>query len=245
MRVLEIWRYPVKSLQGERLAAAELDDDGVIGDRRYAIFDLDTGFGLTARRVPELLFASARLVGDDVEITLPDGTVAAGDDALSKWLDRAVELRDCTFEGKRSYEVPLDIETEADDSWVAWNGPRGAFHDSTRTRVSLLSTGTIGEWNPRRFRANVLLDGSGEDAWVGSSVTNGDVVLSVEKQIDRCVMVARPQPGGIERNLEILKTINSERASFLAVGALVSQAGALHIGDELRVVRSDDGDARS
>ena len=84
MRVAQLWRYPVKSLQGERLESAGLDSEGVEGDRRYAIYDLDTGMGLTARRVPELLFASARIVeGGQVEITRPEGCVAEDDDALS------------------------------------------------------------------------------------------------------------------------------------------------------------------
>ena len=61
MRVTELWRFPVKSLQGERLTSARLGPLGVEGDRQWALFDLDTGFGLTARRVPDLLFAAGRL----------------------------------------------------------------------------------------------------------------------------------------------------------------------------------------
>src|SRR3712207_7953102 len=89
MRVLELWRYPVKSLQGERLTEAAIDALGIAGDRRWALFDRDTGLGLTARRVPELLFGSARLRGDGQgEGVLPDGTVTADDEVLSGWLGR-------------------------------------------------------------------------------------------------------------------------------------------------------------
>jgi hypothetical protein len=94
VRVLELWRYPVKSLQGERLDAVAVSESGFEGDRRFALFDLETGFGLTARRIPELLFASARLTPEgEAEITLPDGSIAADDDALSAWLGRKVQLR--------------------------------------------------------------------------------------------------------------------------------------------------------
>src|SRR5919204_4604941 len=94
MRVLELWRYPVKSLQGGRLDSVAVRGDGLEGDRRFAIYDLETGLGLTARRVPELLFASARLREDgSVDITLPDGSLARSDDALSAWLRRRVALR--------------------------------------------------------------------------------------------------------------------------------------------------------
>src|SRR5919201_6484198 len=107
MRVLELWRYPVKSLQGERLDSVTVTSDGLEGDRRFAIYDVETGFGLTARRVPELLFASARLRDDGgVEITLPDGSPARDDDALSEWLGRRVTPCSHDARGPRRYENP-------------------------------------------------------------------------------------------------------------------------------------------
>jgi MOSC domain-containing protein len=48
-------------------------------------------------------------------------------------------------------------------------------------------------------------------------------------------MTTRPQPGGIERDVDVLRTINRERAGFLGAGALVTGAGAFGVGDELRV----------
>ena len=94
MRVVELWRYPVKSLQGERLDVAEMGAEGIEGDRQWALFDVATGFGLTARREPDLLFAAARLRRDGgVEVVLPDGTVTADDAVLSDWLGRRVALR--------------------------------------------------------------------------------------------------------------------------------------------------------
>ena len=236
MKVTELWRYPVKSLQGERCDRVRVDADGLFGDRRFALFDRETGFGLTSRRVPELLYASARWHDDgSVDITLPDGTVARDDDALSAWLGRNVELRTADFDATRSYEVPLDIETESEDSWVTFNGARGPFHDSRRTRVSLVSTGSVGDWDARRFRANVVLDGDGEDALTGRRVQIGDAVLDVTKQIDRCVMVNRPQPGGIQSDVSVLRTIMRTRGGRLAIGALVLTAGTISVGDDLVV----------
>ena len=135
MRVAELWRFPVKSLQGEQLDGATVADGGIVGDRAYAIFDLHTGLGLTARRVPELLFASARLVAEDrpPEITLPDGTIACGDAALSHWLGRNVALRAAPDVDERRYENPLDTDHDAD--WIVFEGAPGPFHDSARTRV--------------------------------------------------------------------------------------------------------------
>ena len=232
MRVAEIWRYPVKSLQGERLDAADVTAGGIEGDRRFAIYDLETGFGLTARRMPELLFAGARLRdGNAPEITLPDGSIATDDDALSAWLGRRVVLRSAHEDVPRRYEDVVDFEREPASAWKAFEGADAAFHDSPAVRVSLVSTATIGAWDRRRFRPNVLLDGEGEDALVGSSIALGDALLDVVGRIKRCVMTTRPQSGGIERDLAVLRTIARERDARLAVGALVARAGTIRVGD--------------
>jgi MOSC domain-containing protein len=170
MRVLELWRYPVKSLQGERLSEAAIDALGIAGDRRWALFDRDTGLGLPARRVPELLFGSARLRDDGgVAVVLPDGTVTTDDAVLSDWLGRRVELRAATDMGEvaPTYEAPVDDEVPDPTEWLQWEGAPGPFHDSPRIRLSLVSTGTLGSWDRRRFRANVVLDGDGEDGLRG------------------------------------------------------------------------------
>jgi MOSC domain-containing protein len=99
--------------------------------------------------------------------------------------------------------------------------------------VSLVSTATIRDWDPRRFRSNVLLDGEGEDDLVGIAVQLGDSRLDIGKQIDRCVMITRPQPGGIERDLDVLRTVARERGNNLAVGALVAHPGEVRVGDAL------------
>jgi uncharacterized protein len=233
VRVAELWRYPVKSLQGEQLDGAAVADGGIVGDRGYAIFDLDTGLGLTARRVPELLFASARLRADDrrPEITLPDGTIACGDAALSHWLGRHVALRAAAEVDERQYENPMDAEHDAD--WIVFDGAPGPFHDSARTRVSLVSTHTLRGWDRRRFRANVVLDGAGEEGFVGSTIRIGGVRLDVVKRVSRCVIITRAQSGEIERDLDVLHTVNRERDGCLAVGALVSGTGTMGVGDEV------------
>jgi len=233
MRVLELWRYPVKSLQGERLTAADVGPLGLAGDRQWALFDATTGVGLTARRVPDLLFAAARTRADGaVEVVLPDGTVTADDAILSRWLGREVALRPAAdLAGSPVYEAPEDDLEERAGGWVRWEGAAGAFHDNPAFRVSLVSTETLGTWDRRRFRANVLLDGGGEDGLVGRRVRLGGAVLAVDDGISRCVMVTRPQAGGIGRETAVLKTIHRERGSRLAVGAAVLTPGTVAVGD--------------
>ncbi|MDK3255109.1 MOSC domain-containing protein [Blastococcus capsensis] len=235
MRVLELWRYPVKSLQGERLTEAQAGVLGAVGDRRWAIFDRDTGLGLTARRVPELLFGAARVRPDGgVEVVLPDGTVTAEEGVLSDWLGRRVELREAIAGGAApTYETPADEEVPDPTEWLQWEGAPGPFHDSPRIRLSLVSTGTLGTWDRRRFRANVVLDGAGEDKLQGREADLGGARLRLGAGIPRCVMTTRPQPGGIGRDSSVLKSIHRERDGLLAVRAVVLDPGVVRVGDEL------------
>jgi uncharacterized protein YcbX len=235
MRVAELWRFPVKSMLGEQLDRSHVASAGLVGDRRYSIVDGVSGLGLTARRVPELLTAAARLVDDELEITLPDGSTLGADasDALSKWLGRDVKLVDArSSDGGYTYEYPTDLGTE--QNWVSYDGAGAAFHDSGMWRVSMISTATLRDWDRRRFRANVLLDGAGEDDFVGHEVELGGAVVRVQTKIPRCVMVTRPQSGGIERDLDVLKTINAELESCIAVGGTVTTPGEVAVGDEVR-----------
>jgi uncharacterized protein len=239
--VRELWRYPVKSLQGERLDVAGVGAHGIDGDRQWALFDVATGFGLTARRVPELLFGAARTRPDGgVEVVLPDGTATTDDAVLSCWLGRPVALRSAAeTDGRPRYEGPDDDLAEADGptpGWYPWRGADAAFHDDPGIRLSLVSTGTVGDWHPRRFRANVLLDGAGEDGLVGRRITLGGAELALVGPVSRCVMVTRPQPGGIERDTGVLRTIHRDRGGDLAVAALVERPGAVRTGDELVVL---------
>src|SRR5688500_4681298 len=202
MRVLELWRYPVKSLQGEVLGEAAIGPEGIAGDRQWALFDVGTGFGLTARREPNLLFAAGRLRPDGgVEVVLPDGTVTTDDAVLSDWLGRPVALRSAAeVTERRRYESPED-DLDERSGWHDWEGAAGgAFHDNADGRLSLLCTGTLGGWDRRRFRSNVVLDEAGEEALAGTRARLGTAVLAVGVPIPRCVMVTRPQPGGIGRD---------------------------------------------
>jgi uncharacterized protein YcbX len=233
MRVAELWRYPVKSVGGERLTTADLTELGVPFDRGWGVVDDHTGNVLTARREPHLLMATARVNDDAPVITTVDGDELRTSAELSAWLDRPVTLRSAAGRDGGTYEVPLDFERDA--QWVSWQGPPDAWHDSTRARVSLLSVDTLGDWDVRRFRPNVVLTGGGEDDLVGAEVTLGGARLTVEKPIDRCVMVTRPQPG-LPRDLDVLRAINRDRDTTLAVGALVRTPGPVAVGDELRTV---------
>src|SRR4051812_34504754 len=66
--VVELWRYPVKSLPGERLTGpTAVDERGIEGDRTHAALDPATGKVLSAKTVPALL--SAERTWDDARLS--------------------------------------------------------------------------------------------------------------------------------------------------------------------------------
>jgi uncharacterized protein YcbX len=218
-------------MQGQALQCVDVDALGVAGDRSWGVRDLDTGRILTGRREPALLLAEGRLRPDGTaEVVLPDGTVTDDDSRLSTWLGRPVSLVEAGPGDHGRYENPVDAEAE-DGAWLEWEGPVGSFRDSTRTQVSILGDARLGDWDPRRFRANVLLDAD-ERALLGRTVSIGGATLQVVKGVGRCVMVTRPQPGGIGHDLSVLRTINAWGGK-LAVGAMVVEPGAVSVGDEV------------
>lgn len=103
-----LWRFPVKSMQGEAIHEAELTERGVVGDRGFALVDVDSGKVVSAKSVrlfPDLLRCQASFVEAPradadfsiVQITLPDGTTVRSDApdidaALSRALRREVRL---------------------------------------------------------------------------------------------------------------------------------------------------------
>jgi uncharacterized protein len=232
VRVSELWRYPVKSAQGESVSWSLVTDLGLEWDRHLAVVDTVTGRALTGRREPGLLMVSARVAGDRVCLSTDAGHEVQSDHDLSRWLGRAVRLSRPPGDRQPEYDFPIDPDDET-GAWGVWNGPADVWHDSTRTRVSIMSTSSLRHWPVRRFRPNVVFDGAGEDDLVGRRIGIGPVVLDVTKRIDRCVMVTRPQPGGIVQDASVLKTVLRENDGFLGVGAVVVVPGRLQLGDEL------------
>ncbi len=104
--VSQLWRYPVKSMGGERLGATALTWRGIPGDRGWAVYD-EAGRGVTnAKRLASLRACRVRYQREPVagaaspivEITLPDGAYVLSDsavaaDRVSALVGRPVSLR--------------------------------------------------------------------------------------------------------------------------------------------------------
>ncbi|MYE06010.1 MAG: MOSC domain-containing protein [Chloroflexi bacterium] len=103
--ISQLWRYPVKSMAGEQLSAAEIDQNGVAGDRGWAVREVEADVTRNAREMPKLLqFASAYAESPSfdqrspaVTITTPDNVQVQSadedrDQQLSEILGRPVML---------------------------------------------------------------------------------------------------------------------------------------------------------
>src|SRR5690625_1941827 len=119
-RITGIWRYPVKSMAGARVATAGVGKLGVHADRTWAVRDLEKNATTSAKRLPGLLLCTARYAlppppgagpghAPEVIIGFPDGRELSSSDpgihaALSSYLDRDVELRPLPpIEDRRQY----------------------------------------------------------------------------------------------------------------------------------------------
>ena len=227
MHVTSLWRYPVKSMGGERLEAAELEGHGVVGDRGWGVRDRRAGVVLTAKRCAPLLHARASIVDGTTVVALPDGGggeagAPALDVALSGWLGRPVALEPA-------------VAGEAADYDDDFTGPPGRFVDGWP--VHLVTTATLAGDDERRYRPNVVVAADGEpfleDAWVDASLGMGEVHLDVRKRCGRCVMVTRPQPG-LPEDRSRLRRLKGRDGRF-GVYLRVARPGVIREGDEVEI----------
>lgn len=203
-RVTELWRYPVKSMLGERLEEAEITEHGVLGDRSFALVDVETGKVCSAKRHDlwgALFTFRARLERPGLAtITFPDGTQRSTDDAdihdaLTEVVGRPVRLA-------ATAPTPARIEEVWDESkgsqmygevvgqsngnpvidFPASLAAPGDFFDAAA--IHLLTTNSLsafGRAEPgstfdvRRFRPNLVVEAEGDDGFVENDWKRVDI----------------------------------------------------------------------
>lgn len=244
----ELWRYPVKSLRGEPLQEVVVGPLGVEGDRQRAVVDRASGVSLSAKRHGELLLCRAWTVDDDVMVGLPDGSEFPADshevaEGLSALLDRKVEVRRAEIGKTVQHEYTTDSTTGEGDPMIVEAPLTEAFFDGLP--VHLLSDATLREFGRRqpgstferaRFRPNLLVhadeEGFVEDAWVGGSVSVGDVSFTAADFKTRCVMTTRPQ-GELLLDREVFKAVVRENQRRAGIELVPINSGTIHVGDQL------------
>ncbi len=211
MWVAELWRYPVKSMAGERLAQAELRPDGIAGDRVVHVAG-PGGRVETARKRPRLLGHRGTL-GADGEPRV-DGR-SWRDPGVAADVERAAGTgaRLVRSDGPERFDLlPLLVAT---DGAVAAFG-RGA----------------------RRLRPNVVVGGVAglaERGWEGRLLEVGPARVRLATLRQRCVMTTY-DPDTLERDPRVLRDIVERFGGTLALDASVERGGTVREGDPVELL---------
>lgn len=211
MHVAELWRYPVKSLAGEQLDAAEISADGIPGDRMVQVYDAE-GRIVTSRTTPRLLGLKGTL--SPMGETLVNGRpwtapeVAAAIEAAAGPGARLVR-----HDGPGRFDVlPLLVATD------------GAVNALGLDR--------------RRFRPNILVagvDGLAERDWPGRRARVGEAIIGFKKLRGRCVMTTY-DPDTLEHDPTVLRRIVRDMGGRLALDTYVVQGGRVAVDDPVELL---------
>jgi uncharacterized protein YcbX len=206
MFVAELWRYPVKSMAGERLDGCHLDLSGIFGDRVVQVRD-ERGRTVTSRSRPRLLLHRARL-GEDGEPLVDERPWS--DPSVARQVEAAVggPARLVRFDSIERFDVlPLLIAT---DGAIAALG-----------------------YDARRFRPNLIVggvEGMTERTWEGRRLQIGEAVVAAVDLRERCIMVTF-DPDTAVQDVEVLKRIHRELDGTFALNCRVEQPGRVRLGD--------------
>jgi len=228
-----IFRYPVKSMGGERLEFAQLGWYGLDGDRRLAFRRMDDRSGfpwLTASKLPDLLlFAPHRCEGDaqgalPAQIRTPDGE------------EMPVFGEELAAEVGRRYGAPVEM----------MQLKHGIFDDAS---ISVIASDTVREIarlagqspDVRRFRPNVVVRllrprPFQEDDWLGGVLSFGEgddaPAITVTMRDERCSMV-NLDPDSASPAPEVLKAVVGANQNNAGIYGAVTRIGRLAVGQTI------------
>ncbi len=221
--VVEIWRYPVKSMAGERLESCMVTPSGLDGDRRWALVDGTAhraGKLLGIKHHERLLTYRASLADGRVSVATPGAAPAELDGDLVRRLEvessRPLQLRDL---------------------------PGGNFDDAHVLLVNLASVAALSLEagilvDRRRFRANLYVDGlepEEEVAWARRRIRAGEAELDVVSRCVRCVVITK-DPDTTETSPELLRLLAERHDESMGVYCQVVRPGHVAVGDHVGVL---------
>ena len=215
MRIEAIWRYPVKSMGGERVHMAEMTSDGLAGDRVVQVYAIQRGAIVTAQRYPRLLRLNVTL-GADGE-PLVDGRPWNSSEVAGR-VQAAVApgARLKRFDGPERFDIlPLLVCTDG--------------------TVSMFGR------DVRRLRPNLLLggvDGLGEREWSGAMLRLPDAAIRLADLRERCVMTTY-DPDTAKQDASVLRDIVRRFGGRVCLNASVAQAGRIEEGQSVELILGD------
>ena len=263
--VVSLWRYPVKSMMGEELNAAEVTDRGLLGDRAYAIRDPSNGKVVSAknpRKGAKLIdfraaFAEsprAREKIPPVRITLPNGGLVTSEQRdlnklLTDALGREVTLTATAPETPSLEEYWPDMEGLAHRETVTDEAmPAGTFFDLAVTHV--LTTATIdrlrelypqGRFEVRRFRPNIVVQPASaekdflENAWVAHTLVIGDEVRLNVTGPCPRCVMTTRPQGDLQKDPDVLRTVAQSNGGNAGIELRTAATAVIRVGDAVTV----------
>lgn len=236
-RVEAIFRYPVKSMGGERLEAAKLGWHGLDGDRRLAFRRTDDRGGfpwLTAGKLPDLLLFAPHRREDGAQADLPTHVRTPDGEDMPIFGD------DLATEVGRRYGAPVQM--------MQLN--HGIFDEAS---ISVIAFETVHEIarlagrspDVRRFRPNVVVRllrslPFQEDEWVGGALSFGEgddaPAITVTMRDVRCSMV-NLDPDSASPAPEVLKAVVRANHNNAGIYGTVTRIGRLAVGQTI-ILRS-------
>jgi uncharacterized protein YcbX len=208
--VTHLWRYPVKSLAGERLERVEVDAAGVAGDRRAALFLRSAGqarSGKTYRgKEHELLHTVAR-AGRAIELAGERGAELEYRDDAGPYFDDA------------AFSLIFDRWLREAERLV------GYALDPLRYR-------------PNAFARAAADFDLAEGALVGRTLAIGSARFRVTAPIGRCVTTTYDIETGAS-DPAVLRAVAQHRDNVMGVYCAIARPGTLHAGDAILITRDD------
>lgn len=259
--VTELWRFPVKSMGGELLDETSVTDQGVLGDRGFALVDLETASVVSAsnKLFPGLIDWQAAYLEQPrpdaelpaVRITPSTGNAWTTDDPAFDCRISAHFRRDVALVRGRPEAYAAKQAAFFASIGVADVAPIATLVDFCP--VSVITTATFAElsrvrpqsrFDPRRFRMNIVVSstkaGFAENTWVGGQLSVGnDVRLRVTIPDPRCSMTTLAQ-GDLEKDPSILRTIAEANSLPVGSGGAQPCAGVYATVARVGVVRRRD-----
>jgi uncharacterized protein len=263
--IAALWRYPVKSMRGEELDSTEVTERGLLGDRAYALVDVETGKVVSAknpRKWPNLLDFASRFIEPpqrpdampSARITTLDGASIDTDDPrfdgrVSDMVGRPVRLASSAGDAPRIEGYWPDYEwLESRDAVFEVKLPPGTFFDAavvhlvtTATLDSLRSLRPGSRFEVPRFRPNIVValangsDGFPENDWAGRTVRLGDEVRLTISQPCPRCVMTTVSQGDLPKDPDVLRTIVQRNAGNVGVLASVLRGGRIRRGDAVIV----------
>lgn len=212
MHVSEIWRYPVKSLKGERLEETEITKLGIPGDRQIAVIRAINGRFLTSRSKPKLLGLQGSINANGVPTI--NGHPWNSTEALQL-------VREAAGEPVTLEQIPAPQAFDILPLLVATDGAARYLNI-----------------DHRRLRPNILLadvPDLEERKWPGKVIAIGDVRIHAQKLRDRCVMTTF-DPDTQEQDPSVLLRIVSELDGSTALDSSVITPGKIRVGDAAAII---------